>query len=512
MTNLSIQKILSYAFLLAITIVFWLPAFHDGFVNKDEALYQVCAEKIVDGATQYSETWDNKPPFIIWTYTLINFAFGTQNALFVSKIIAILLIFISAILLTEFLIERQITKKLLPGFLYVFFVSTPWTSLELNTEIIVNLFMILSLKIAFKFINQENIKSYALLNLGVFLAISFFYKYQVIVLIFSILSAIFFIRGFKIRDFFSIFSGFFIVGFSLALVLYFRGNLRDFIDVGVLYNLDYIFSGYNPNEQVSWQGGLIEFIKYFGFWSVIVLIGFLNYRSNFFKLKIDHRRLENLFMLYLLGNLITILLGMKRMYIHYYYTAVPVIIFYILRFDYMKLKNRIKYILLLISPAFSLVLFGFYFLASSPENFKLIADKVSSNGWAKSIFLNLNGDSDLEKLKAEIEGKNLKNGILVMSLEPELYIKLQQKCATKYTNFSLAYHKMKFLHSDESDVIFSKTETLPDIYNEFKNNLPEYIIDQNNYFQKFQEKIPLLFAPYKSKIKTEQWILYKKYK
>jgi hypothetical protein len=111
----------------------------------------------------------------------------------------------------------------------------------------------------------------------------------------------------------------------------------------------------------------------------------------------------------------------------------------------------------------------------------------------------LNEPHPLEKY---IDKTKVKNGILVMDYEPSIYARLELPCATRYTNFSLAYFKLEAFRELTEKGLISRTESLVDTYRGFRDQLPEYIIDPNNLFPVLRSKMPILFAQYNARLVT----------
>ena len=96
-----------------------------------------------------------------------------------------------------------------------------------------------------------------------------------------------------------------------------------------------------------------------------------------------------------------------------------------------------------------------------------------------------------------------------MSQEPDIYMKLNVPCATKYTNFGLAWYKISFWPHSKNIDLFSRKETSRQVFEAFEKKLPEYIIcpESDDLFPYLRDKFPLLFGDYRMK-KSENYHVY----
>ncbi len=77
-----------------------LPAFHPEYYSLDESIYMINAEIVADGGIQYNDTWDNKPPLLVWFYSSFVWIFG-YYALTAIRIFTIFILFLSAFIFNQ---------------------------------------------------------------------------------------------------------------------------------------------------------------------------------------------------------------------------------------------------------------------------------------------------------------------------------------------------------------------------------------------------------------------------
>ena len=298
----------------------------------------------------------------------------------------------------------------------------------------------------------------------------------------------------RLSEVFSLFAGFLLTNIIVVVIIYFSGALPEFWDVGVLYNLDYIVVGKNPGEEVSIFWNLWQYLKLWGVFILLSLIGVAHFRLNYFTHSIRLRKVESIIGMWFIGAVLTIAMGMGRLYLHYFILAVPPLVIYCAKFfELEKVRTWMKAVIIPLALAVPLFTYSVFLLAAFPETFSFTDDWLTDDGWTMNFRRELNKD---HILTPHIDKEKVHNGILVMDFEPEIYLRLGLPCATKYTNFSIAHYKFPFPHNEGRKLV-SSHESLPDIYEAFQADMPDYIIDRNGLFPVLQDQIPLLFAEYR---------------
>lgn len=492
---LSYNHPFTYLFIFVLAIVLRLPSFHPQYFSTDEAFYVTAAEKIVDGGVQYVDTWDNKPPLIIWFYSLFVWVFGS-GALLAIRIFTVIYLFVAAILLNQFVVDNKLLQQfsLLPALLFLVLCSVPWYAQELNGEMLMILPVILAFHQLVQVTERDPVNNRHLFISGLLMGLSFMIKYQAIFLFIMLLVAYLIVNPPRLAEIFSLFAGFVVTNLVIITVIYFSGALPEFWDIGVLYNLDYILIGKNPGEEVSIFGNLWQYIQLWGVFIVLSLVGVAYFRLNYFTHSIRLRKIESIIGMWFIGAVLTIAMGMGRMYLHYFILAVPPMAIYCAKFfELERIKTWIKVGVITLSLVMPLFTYGVFMVAAFPDTMEFADPLFTEDGWTMTFRKELNRD---HILSAHIDTEKVKNGVLVMDVEPEIYLRLGVPCATKYTNFSIAHYKFPFPHNQDRGLV-SAHETLPEIYEAFEAEMPEYIIDRNGLFPHLQDQLPLLFAEYR---------------
>ena len=498
---LSYNHLFTYALLFVATFALRAPSFHPDYFQEDESFYLVAAERIVDGGAQYVDTWDNKPPLIVWVYSFFVWVFG-PFALLAIRIFTCLYLFLSALYLNQFVNDNRLLRSfsLLPAFLLIFLSSVPWYAQELNGEILMN-FPIIFGVVQLLRLKERSVKNFGYLFLGgILLGLAFMVKYQGILLFAGLVAAYFSIQTPRLSETFSFFMGFGMAVIVVLLAVYFTGALEAFWDVGVVYNLDYIRLGRNPGEEVSFWFNLGQYGQLWGMFLILGLIGLANFRLNYFTNSIRLRKVETVTLFWFSAAMLTIIIGGGRLYLHYFYLLVPPLAIYISKTVELKLRPIIRNLVLFLAFLIPMYTYGVFLASAFEDEFSFIDPYISENGWIEGFRKTLN---DPHPLTDKIEPSEVENGILVLAYEPTIYTRLDFTCATKYTNFSIANFKMEFFEEHEEVGLISATEHTRDVYLSLKADMPDCFVDPQGLFPVMQENMPLLLKNYKGEIVDE---------
>lgn len=492
---LSYNHLFTYALLFVATFALRGPSFHSSYFQEDESFYLVAAERIVDGGAQYLDTWDNKPPLIVWVYTLFVGIFGSY-ALLAIRIFTCIYIYISALLLNQFVNDNRLIERfsMLPAFLYIFLCSVPWYAQELNGELLMNLPVILAVFQLLR-LKERSPQNFGYLFLGgILLGLAFMVKYQAILIFVGLVAAYFSVQTPRLSETFSYFMGFGMAVLAVVLGIYFTGAISEYWDIGVLYNLDYIRIGRNPGEIVNPWFNLGQYGKLWGVFFGIGMAGLVHFRLSYFTNSIRLRKVETVTMYWFAAGVLTIVLGGGRLYLHYFYLLVPPLAIYISKAMELKMRRWVRQAALLLALAVPLFTYAIYFASAFPEQTSFLDPYLSEQGWVQGLRRDLNEPPPLAQ---HIDPATVDNGILVLAYEPTTYTRLGLPCATKYTNFSMANFKMAIFEEHEEVKLASRTEQVRDIYLAFERDMPDYIVDPLGLFPVMQDRMPLLLGGYR---------------
>jgi hypothetical protein len=488
-------------------------SFHPQYLSTDEACYLVAAERIADGGVQYEDTWDNKPPVITWFYLLFVVAFG-KGALLAIRIFTVIYLFVTAILLNQIINNQKLIQSfsLLPAFLFLVLTSVPWYAQELNAEMLMLAPAIGAFYQLFLLEERDSRNHQRMLLAGLLMGVCFMIKYQAVFLVLGVGFAYLVVMPPRMSELFSLFAGFVLAIGTFIMVIQFTGALPAYWDVGVLYNLDYLTVGKNPGEQISPIANLLQYAKLWGVFILLGVLSIVHFRLNYFSNTIRLRKLESINLIWFVSALLTIAIGFGRLYLHYFILLVPPLTVYVAKFFDLRIRGWLKVVAYWASLAFPVFTYGVFLLAAFPQSFNF-ADKwlnqrpidtqatfmdpyhdSSPLGWIQTHRILLNEPDPLERY---IDKAKVQNGILILDLLPEHYVRLGVPCATRYTNFSVAWYKFTCLDHNQGRDLFSGMETEAQIYRAFQADMPDYVVDPHGIFGQMQGHIPMLASSYR---------------
>jgi len=496
--NLSAAALLRYPALLLLVLVLQWPTYQQGYLATDESFYLVSAQRIVDGGTQYVDTWDNKPPVVVWFYAGVVYVFGDAS-LGAIRALASLILLGSALLFGSLLSRYNVGRdgSMLGMVVFLIANSSPWYAQELNTEQLLTFIGLLTVHLYVRHFIEERPRWTNLFWMGILCALSVLTKYQGIALPIALFFAYLFIASYRMHEAAIFGGGFVLFILAVVLTLYFNGSLDAYWDIGVVYNLDYIRVGANPGERASWFG-LVEYLKHWGVWMVGGLLGFMAFRGRVFNTSIRLRRLEVVMSMWLLFTFLAVLVGGKRLYLHYFVQVLPPLLFYTVYFIESRKALWARRLWLVSGSAFAVALYGLFILSNNPARFETyLRPYASPGGYLQSLYYQLHGEPEVQALAEDIDRQGPINGIWQTGYHPEWYLRLGQPCAAKYTNPIILYNKLTWLSGNNQRFgLISRPETPGDVYRAFAAERPDYIIDNGGFFEELRYYIPVLLGDY----------------
>jgi hypothetical protein len=497
------NSVVPYIFLLLFVIILRLPSLDKHHILTDEASYYVCAQRVVEKGKNYTDAWDNKPPLLVGLYSFVYRIFG-KYSLFAVKVFAMLWIYLTALLLVDVANNFRLLPEpsLLPAYFYIILTSIPWNTQELNGELLMNLPVVLSLFFLVKYTDDTGqYDEWLFVKIGLCLFFAFWFKYQAITHIVGVFIAYILVFASKSKHLFEMFIFFFLPVLLYGFIRFVTGNGDSFWDIGILYNLDYIFIGKNPYETLSVTQSLTDIIRGWGVFLMLGIWGLLLWYFGKVSYNTQRRRGHTIIIICFITSLIGIILGVKRLYFHYVLQTAPFLSVFLAVFFLTIQKKWLKRVFWVgITTFFTFNLF-LYAVIVSPNLYQyFVSEKiVKPKGWVSQNYM-LYHDLSLQwanfekviHLHSEPEQR-----ILILSYRPEWYVKLNRKCATQYTNFSIAYYKMAFFNHNHNRRLISKKETLSDVYDAFQKDPPVLFIDEFGLFPELQQYLPTLLKNYR---------------
>jgi hypothetical protein len=481
-----------YALLLGFTIAVRWPTFDAGFYPTDESLYLAVGERLADGGVLYRDTWDNKPPLILWFYGL-NVAIFGKAAVWAVRVWACLILTWAAAALFGLIDDFKFATGGGEAFAFLFaaLFSCPWYAAELNSELFILPLGVTAVRRTARHCVDDKRTWENLFFAGVCCGAAFFSKYQGIHLTLAVLTALFVLSTPTSADIATFVGGFAVVAGGVLSVLYVSGAWAEFWDVAVAYNVDYLRLPGNPGDDPNGDS-ILEYVKIWGLPIIFALWGMWTFRASFYQLPIRQRKFGTLMMIWFVFAVLTLTIG--RNYLHYFGFVLPPATFWALFFIFGKWRKNypkiaaMAYASLWILPSAMLAL---YFVVSSPQRYRRFQNLFKQGGWAESLHRSLHPDSELVELRALVDRLRPYGVrcVLVTAFRPELYRFLELKPATKYTNFGIVYYKADWWNENAYRP-FSSVETQADFYAQFYSHPPPLIIDTDGVWEKMLVKLP----------------------
>lgn len=491
------KNFLPYLFAFFILLFFRLPSFHRGFFGFDEALYAVHGEKIAEGGVQYLNSWESRPPVIIELFGWMGKIFGIYNFLPI-KIFTLLYIFLTGIVLNKFLTSIRLIgdKNFIPLISYCILCSVPWHAQELNGEILLNLPLIFSFIFLWRSSkNEKKIFLYSLIA-GFLFFTALMIKFSAVGFFITIGASIFLFHEKLFLRTIGMITGILVGVIFLFIGLMYKNNLVAFIDIAVLYAIDYLRIGVNPSEKINAWRELAGIMKT---WLLFFISGVTGI---FFFIKRKEKyllpRLKYLLVFWMASEFVFLFLFGRRMYLHYFIEIAPALSLGGAVF-YERLKKVWQKMLMgTLSLTPSIFLLIIYFAVCTDAQYRRFGKYFKSDGWAHEMYIWMNHHYEpLNEVEEILNISLAKNDrVLILSFHPDWYVYLHRTCATKYTNFSIAYYKMPFLQENSKSLV-SRTETPTLFIREFLSDMPQALVDPDNHFEKLFNLFPEVFSQYR---------------
>lgn len=496
----SIDGIFLLILLILFTAVLHLPSLHPDYFASDESIYYLIANKLSQGKLLYLDVWDHKPPVLYWIYWLYYELLG-EYSLMAMRITGCVIILFLAVSFNIALYDQKFISQYSAraSFLMILLLSLPWHIQETNAEIWVLIFWWIAVLRLWRIVTEDSTnRNIEMFWIGFVCGLAVTIKYQGIFLYAAILLGYLWASRFVFAEVVSFHIGMFIFPLVVVIVLYIQGVLAAFWEVGFIYNFSYITEGILSNNELRWNDNLFEIIKLFGIFLVLAGIGFLYYRSRIFSFNTKQRKIEILMFSWFIFAFLSVLVGGKRLYPHYFYLLMPPVVFYLMIFHQAKLVplfKKVGFTLALLYPIFSYSLFS---IAYFDELFEKAAPYLKQGGWTSHWHDVYSQNLDIEPLKKWLKNQAIQE-VWIPNSQPELYLRLRQECAVKYIDPVMLRTGLYWANSVKQSEAGNWTfvEHPEQFFVNFQLSPPTCIIEREGFFGKLRDKIPLLLAPYR---------------
>lgn len=419
-----------------------------------EAYWLVLGEKLNTNAVMYVDIWDSTPPLAAFTYWILA-KFGKSVSIYHG--VALVLVMIQAYIFNAVLLRKNIhrEKSYIPALLYTFLMIVCFDFLTLSPLLISMTFLMLLLRNIFWL--NEGAKDEDIFSIGIYLGLAILSYLPNWLFIFFVLLCISFFRTVSLRQYLLLLYGLLLTIGIVALFYYLQGGFKAFFSNYFFTLLEINFTAtYISLQSFAVILGVLLFFLVISVIKTYTERGFINYQS----------LCQLIMLLWIVVGTITIFFSQRFAPLQLV-ILIPPLAFFMTFFFLIIKREWLSEVFFLITWAI-IVGLGYYslhFLRSIDANY--ISNNVIKDSY------------NIQNKKIIILGDNF-------------LPYYTNKVATPYLNWKLSQQHFQYLN---------RYKTTIDVYNNFKENLPDVIIDEKNIMPKLANRIPMLGNLYEQKNK-----------
>jgi len=419
-----------------------------------ELNYMLVGEKMSAGATLYDGIWDNIAPLAASVYMVLDFLFGrSQNAYLW---FSLFVVFFQCYLFNKLVLDNKAYNEntYVPGLVYGVIMSVFFDFLTLSPILIGQTFLLMALNNIFSHIEFRAKRDEKILNIGIYLGLASLFYLPFIIFGIATLLIFMFFTGTVGRRYMLMFFGFLLPLLIAATYFLVSGRIFDFI-----YSFIDPLIALNKVIYLDLRSTLILFagptlILLIAFFKIFQKGRFTNYQA----------RLTQVMFVWMVFSALFVLLATQHSP-NIYMVFVPALAFYICHY-LLVIRNRI------LTEVIFLIIFAVTILLNHGTTYEF---------FPTSKFIKLEnyivGEGD-----DELKGKK----VLVLDNNLEPYINCQH--ATPFLDWSIVKELFTNLDYYDNQVI---------IYNGFKEDMPDVILDPKVVMPEVFDKIPALATSYR---------------
>lgn len=431
-----------------------------------EAYWLALGEKLNTNAVMYVDIWDSTPPFAALSYWILG-KFGKSASLHHG--VAVILVMIQAYIFNAVLLKKNIhrEKSYIPALLYTFLMIACFDFLTLSPLLISMTFLMLLLRNIFWL--NEGAKDEDIFSIGIYLGLAILSYLPNWLFIFFVLLCISFFRTVSLRQYLLLLYGLLLTIAIVSLFYYLQGGFQAFFSnyFFTLLDLNFTYSYVSLRSFTTIIGVLLFFLVI----SVIKTYserGFINYQS----------LCQLIMLLWIIVGTITTFFSQRFAPLQLV-ILIPPLTFFMTFFFLIIRREWLSEIFFLITWAIiiSLGYYSLHFLAPIDTNYT--SNNTLNNTLQNTSNSNLKNNYSMENKKIIIFGDNF-------------LPYYTNKIATPYLNWKLSQQHFQYLNQYKITI---------DIYNNFKKDLPDVIIDEKNIMPELTNRIPMFGNLYEQKDK-----------
>jgi hypothetical protein len=432
--------------LLILLLIIYLPLFIDPpRITEPELKSMLVGEKIHEGNKMYAEVADNTAPLAAWFHAFMDVVFG--QSLLARHIFAFILIFFQSAYLGIIFITKKVFNEntFIPSMIFSVLFFFSFDTISLTDELLGSGFLLLALNNLFKEIEFRMPRDETTFNLGIYISLASLFYFPYVTFLFGVLVSLFLFARANARKYLLLVFGFLLPHLFILSFTYLRDSSSRIWEYYYGNSLSIGTEFMMPVKGLLVLGSI-------GIFYLIVSIVMLNRLARFSK--------------YQAQTLQSIFLWMGFCFIYFIFCP--------------KLKPQTLIVLI---PPLTFLLTHFLLLIrrrkfAEMNTIILLIGTITISYLARYDKL---GSADYSKLYVNpIADNPVKNKkILVLNDQKAYY--LNNKPATRFINWDIA--KSIFENPD-----YYESQT--DVYEAFKRDAPDVIIDKQNLMKPFLDRMP----------------------
>ena len=486
----------THLLLLILVFVIRIPSFDGDYYLPDESQALLIAKKLsASEGHLYLDAWYSRPPLTVWVYDALFQLFG-KHTLFVIRLLSCLYLYISAVFFNGFINQFKPLRKMpdLPAILFVILLSVPWYAQEMNQTMLI----ILPLTIAFYSILQiegmRKSQNYGLMfQAGFLLTIGILSTFKIAFMMVGVLIAYILLQPVKLDELFSLVGGVVTVLLIITVYMYFKGNLWEFWDQGIMHYLDLIRNPENVAYTFSYQETLISIAWAWGFMIVLAGFGIIHYRLRFYSYVAKIRLVERVLSIWLLFGLLSIGIKWPKFEIQDFILIAPPLAFYVAKMFDLPLIYRFRGIVIILMLLPGVFVHVNYFYPLPQNQLSFLGEGIRSTLLSRAP---VNPEEQKQDIMDFVISNYPHGEIWMMEHWPEIYHRLDRNCANKYTDHRLLEDKLNCLGDGQGPLLRISKEPERTTFLHLSAHLPNVVIDPNGEFLEILHRFPTIESSY----------------
>ncbi len=421
-----------------------------------ELEWMLVGERIQDGSILYKEIWTNVGPLASLAYWAIDSSFGRSQ--YIYEFIAILLTYFQALYFTFICNTRQtfLEKNYIPGLIYVLVMNLSFDLSKPSPILFSVTFLLFAFNVLVKQMERREGVSDEVFEIGLYIGIAALFHQPTLIFIFWALACLVFFTNANIRQHFLTIIGFILPMFLVGLYFYLNNGLNEF-----KYNW---FNGILKIKQYTiedFKSALISIIVP----TILSILGLLR-MTRISRFNSYQQRTQQIMLIFGVVGILALFLSPNVAPMQFI-VIVPFLAYFITGF-FMHLKGTI----------FPEILFTIFFA------FILI---LQYQGVTPIIGKGFEQLADMRVHAQELPDYMKNKKMLVIGERIDEY--QYGKASTCYLNWELS--KIDLENPDNYESIIN-------IFENFRKDPPELIVDKKNVVPKIFSRIPALAKDYKA--------------